>query len=51
MINSHDIEDMKPEPARQECVYCESDNKAIRETFFDQNCHVCVKRMVTGSTA
>jgi len=27
------------------CPYCSSDNKAIRETYFDQTCEGCVTRM------
>lgn len=27
------------------CHYCSSDNKAIRETYFDQTCKGCVERM------
>lgn len=27
------------------CPYCESDNAAIRETYFDQTCAGCVRRM------
>ena len=32
------------------CPYCASDNEAIRDTYFDQNCEGCVKRMGTSST-
>ena len=32
------------------CPYCASDNQAIRDTYFDQNCEGCVKRMGTSST-
>ena len=27
------------------CPYCLSDNDAIKETFYDQTCKVCVERM------
>ena len=27
------------------CPYCLSDNDAIRETYYDQTCKVCVERM------
>jgi hypothetical protein len=27
------------------CPYCISDNDAIRETYYDQTCKVCVERM------
>lgn len=27
------------------CPYCSSPDEAIRETYFDQNCRGCVKRM------
>ena len=30
---------------RKECPYCTSDNEAIRDTYFDQNCVGCVLRM------
>jgi hypothetical protein len=34
------------------CPYCASDNQAIRDTYYDQNCEGCVKRMIgTSSTS
>lgn len=27
------------------CPYCTSDNSAIRDTYYDQTCEGCVKRM------
>lgn len=34
------------------CPYCTSDNPAIAETYFDQTCDGCLKRMVASpSTA
>ena len=29
------------------CPYCASDNEAIRDTYYDQNCEGCVKRIGT----
>lgn len=28
-----------------DCPYCTSDNEAIRDTYFDQTCHGCAKRL------
>lgn len=32
-----------------ECAYCTSENQAVRETYFDQKCPGCVKRMGESS--
>lgn len=32
-----------------ECPYCTSDNKAVRDTYYDQTCEGCVKRMGVSS--
>lgn len=31
--------------AGKPCPYCDSDNPALRETYFDQTCPGCVERM------
>lgn len=28
-----------------QCVYCTSDNKAVRDTFYDATCPGCIRRM------
>jgi len=32
-------------PEINPCPYCTSENKGVRETYFDQTCEGCVKRM------
>lgn len=39
------MEQNQPKP----CPYCTSDNRAVKDTYFDQNCSQCVARMFEGT--
>lgn len=41
----HKIESAPSATRRNECPYCTSENPAIRDTYYDQTCEGCVKRM------